>query len=317
MRDKHILIVGAGSIGRRHLRNLQTLGMQQITVCDPDAKSRTETGCRAYADFTEALAAEHLNIVFLCSPTRLHVPQALAAVRANAHVFIEKPLSHTMESIEELQREVEERECICMVGCNMRFHPGPAKVKELMDTGVIGKAKQATVYTGSYLPDWRPQQDYKKSYSADPAQGGAILDCIHEIDLALWFLGPATLTGTQVKPATSIGLAVEGTADLTLRHAGGRTSAVHLSFIEKKYRRFCTIIGTEGSIHWDFGEERVVIRDRSDTETATYPTGGDINRMYMEEISHFLHCCEKHCQPPGNMAEARAALEIALEARNA
>ena len=287
-----IVISGAGSIGSRHATNLKTLGIENVTLCDPSVESAD------YSDLEEAITKENPNVVFICSPSKLHIKQALLAAKQNCHLFIEKPLSHTLDGIDELKKEVAKRNLTCMVGCNMRFHPGPKRVKEELERGDIGDIKTATVYTGSYLPDWRPQQDYKKSYSADLEQGGALLDCIHEIDLALWYFGEATLKEATLKPATTLGIDVEGTADLTLEHASGCTSHVHLSFMEKEYRRFCDIEGIKGKIHWDIAKD-----------------SSDFNQCYIDEITYFLECIEKNQIPMGNLKEAEVALRIALEAK--
>ncbi len=310
MSNTHILISGCGSIGTRHAHNLCALGLN-VTTCDPHAEAD-------YKDFEEALKEEKPAVVFICSPTKLHIPQALAATKAGCHLFIEKPLSHTLDGIEELQKEVNDRELITMVGCNMRFAFGPSAVKKILDAGTIGKIMKSTVYTGSYLPDWRPQNDHKKSYSADPAQGGAILDCIHEIDIALWYAGPARLESVTKESAESIGIDVEGTADLTLQHESGATSDVHLSFIEPEYKRFCDIEGEKGSVRWDFSEKKVDVKDAEGnvTETIKEPEGYDINQMYMDEVEHFLACVEQKSIPEGNLEEARQTLEIALAAKS-
>ncbi|MBU0766658.1 Gfo/Idh/MocA family oxidoreductase [Patescibacteria group bacterium] len=320
--DLVVLVSGAGSIGKRHLKNLNNLGIKQLSVCDPNEanlKSAVEKlDCKSYADLEAALKEQKPDIVFICSPTKFHITQALNAAKANMNLFIEKPLSINKEHIKELTQEVEERGLTCMVGCNMRFHHGPATVKRLLNEGRIGSVKQAYIYTGSYLPDWKPQQDYRQSYSADPEQGGAILDCIHEIDLALWYLGPATLVSTTSKPATDIDLpSVEGTADLVLWHGSGSESNVHLSFTEHEYKRYCIFNGTDGSITWDINKKKVDVQDVKGTLVDSYPEpeGYDINQMYIDEVNHFLSCIADRRSPQCNLMEATQALDIALKAR--
>jgi predicted dehydrogenase len=253
----------------------------------------------------------------ICSPTKFHISQALLAAQTGTHLFIEKPLSYNMDGTEELEQEVAAKKIICMVGCNMRFHHGPAMVKNLMEEGRIGTVKHAEIYTGSFLPNWRPQQDYRKSYSADPLQGGAVLDCIHEIDLALWYLGSAVLEHAVVKPATSIGLAVDGTADITLKHKSGAMSQVHLSFTEPEYKRFCIVTGTNGVIKWDIRDNCVLLFSQKGEVSASYPEprGYEFNWAYQEEISHFFRAIVQKTKPYGSLAEAKNALHIALQSR--
>ncbi len=316
-----VLVCGAGSIGMRHLRNLKTLGVTNIAVSEPNENRRqvaaSEIPCTSFADLSEALKTFKPAVVLVCSPTRDHVTQALLASQAGAHLFIEKPLSQSLEGIDTLQKEIHDRNLVSMVGCNMRFHHGPATVHKLLDEGTIGTPREAVVYTGSFLPKWRPQQDYRKSYSADPVQGGAILDCIHEIDLALWYFGSAKLERADVRLATPIGLTVDGTADLFLEHENGARSKVHLSFMEPEYRRFCAIDGTRGSIDWNINQACVEVRDTEGNVTASYPApeGYDMNQMYLDELQHFLRGIERNENVYNPLSEAAETLALALAAR--
>lgn len=317
-----VLVIGAGSIGARHARNLRALGVKHITICDPDGARRTniarELSCDESSTMDEGLKDDRIGIVFVCSPTKFHVPQAIAAAAQGKHLFIEKPLSHTQEGLADLERITRENGLVCMVGCNMRFHFGPRAVKRLLDQEKIGTPTHATVYTGSYLPDWRPNTDYRRSYSADPAQGGAILDCIHEIDLAQWYLGEAKLMECVRQQADALGIPVEGTADLKLHHTTGATSDVHLSFMEKTYKRFCVIEGDAGTLAWDFHKKTVEVTDSAGhiVETLSEPEGYDINAMYMEETRHFLQCVSFGKKPMGSLEEAIAVLSLTLAARS-
>ncbi len=315
-----ILISGAGSIGQRHMLNLLSLDEQQLAICDPSEdrlqEVRGKHDLQAFQDFTEALIAVMPDIVFICSPSFLHIPQAIEAANAGAHLFIEKPLSHSLDGIDELEKIVEKKNLITMVGCNMRFHPGPKKVKELIKENAIGDIIAARIKTGSYLPRWRPHQDYKKSYSADPEQGGVIRDCIHEIDLALWYLGPATLRDSAIVSAKSIGLEVDGLAELSFQHDSGALSSVHLNFIQQNYKRCCEIIGTKGTIEWDFNEKRVDFYGSDGTQKEKYmePEEWEMNEMYRDEIASFLQSVQTEAVSACPLEEGRAALTLALSA---
>lgn len=305
-----VLVSGAGSIGKRHMKNLELLGVGHIVSYDPKFPS--------VDDFDTALAKVSPHAVFICSPTKEHIPQAIAAAKSNAHLFIEKPLSHTMEHVDELKRLVaDQKNLITMVGCNMRFHPGPKMVKELLEKEVIGKVTHAEIQTYSYLPDWRPNQDYRKSYSADPLQGGAILDCIHEIDLALWYLGPGTLQSASTVPATDIGLTVEGQADLVIDHEQGATSAVHLSFMHKGHKRSCTIAGERGTISWDIAKKTVEHTDTAGNlcESFAEPDAWELNNMYKDEVAYFLKHVQNGEPTFSPLTKGREALAIAIAAR--
>jgi len=319
----HILVLGGGSIGTRHARNLLARNAGEVMIVDLDEKRRAslaqELNAQTGADSDSAIVEWKPDIVFVCSPTALHVPQALKAIEAGAHVFIEKPLSHTIQGVEELRQKAQKKKRIVMVGCNMRFHPGIQEVKRLLAEGAIGTPVSARIVYSGYLPSWRPEQDYKKSYSASAEQGGAVLDCIHEIDLALWELGPAKVTKSQVLPATSIGLKTDGLAEISLRHASGAESSIHVSFVEQNFERSQKIMGNQGSLSWDF-ERRTVERYGKDgtlAETIRQPKGWEPNQMFLEELDHFLNTVEHGTIPMGSLDDASRALEIALTVKNA
>ncbi|MDD5751483.1 MAG: Gfo/Idh/MocA family oxidoreductase [Candidatus Peribacteraceae bacterium] len=316
-----ILVLGGGSIGARHARNLLVLNAGEVTIFEPEEKRRKvleeELKIPAIGNESEAFAAARPDIVFVCSPTALHIPQAIRAVEAGAHVFLEKPLSHTMEKAEELREKAEKGRRIVMVGCNMRFHPGTATVKRLLASGAIGTPIAARILYSGYLPAWRPQQDYRKSYSASPDQGGVVLDCIHEIDLALWYFGPGKVTGACVLPALSIGLETDGLAEMLVKHETGVLSSIHVNFIEQGMRRGCHILGSSGALSWDFTRGSVKQRGSMGKVTAEFkqPETWTPNQMYVDELQHFLDAVEQNKAPFGSLEEATQALKIALAVR--
>jgi predicted dehydrogenase len=313
------LVIGAGSIGARHLRNLQILGVGPLAVVEPDPVRRqtvANEGFSSFRDLREGLAWGP-DFAVIASPTAQHLAQALEAAQSGCHLFIEKPLSHSLHGVAELMALTARCGLITLVGCNMRFHPGPATVHRLLQAQAIGTVLSARVQTGSYLPRWRAGQDYRHSYSADPLHGGAILDCIHEIDLALWYFGPARLLASAVRPATSLGLATDGLAELLLEHDSGCLASVHLNFVQRDYHRTCQIIGTNGTIDWDFGERRVRLHgaDGGLLQVIEEPAGSPVNRMYLDEMEHFVESLRQGRPTMNPLDGGVAALRLALQAR--
>ena len=315
-----IAILGCGSIGRRHLRNLQALGQTDLVAFDPVPAAReqvaAEAGIRVYATTAE-LWRERPEAALITAPSNLHVPLALEAAQNNCHVFIEKPLAHVLDGIDELSVELERRNLLSMVGCNMRFHPGPALIKKLIEDKAVGDILSARIQVSSYLPRWRPQQDYRQSYSASTEWGGAILDCIHEIDLGLWYFGPAALVASAQLPASSLGLRTDGLTEMLLRHKSGVLSSIHLNFVQRDYRRCCQIVGTRGTLYWDFAEHcvRIFGEDGNLKASNPEPVGWDTNQMYVDEMLHFLSAVKSGSQTVNPLSGGVAALKVALEAR--
>src|ERR1700746_2344216 len=134
-------------------------------------------------------------------------------------VFVEKPLCHTPTLLQKISDSVERRRVVSLVGCNMRFHPGPAQVKELLDQNRIGRILFARLQAGSYLPAWRPAQDYRTNYAAkEETGGGCILDCIHEIDLTRWYLGEVREVVCMADHMSSLEIKTEDVAAIVCRH---------------------------------------------------------------------------------------------------
>lgn len=316
-----IAILGCGSIGIRHVRNLLSLGYPDLVIYDPSPQAREQVartyGVRCVAS-RGALWQFNPEVALITAPPHWHIELALEAAQHNCHLFIEKPLAHTTDGVATLQAEVDQRKLCTMVGCNMRFHPGPATVKRLVEEGRIGRVIAARIQSGSYLPSWRPWQDYRQSYSASPVWGGAILDCIHEIDLALWYFGDARVIGSAHLQANSIGLETDGLAEILLAHTNGVLSSVHVNFIQRDYRRTCQVIGSEGTLSWDFslGYISRYGSDGSVAETIPQPEGWEVNQMYRDELVHFFAAIQDRTTTMNPLAGGLRALEIALLVRN-
>ncbi len=315
-----IAVIGCGSIGSRHLRNLAYVGERDVLAYDSDIAAAEHAakpyGYRAAGNLSDIWAFQP-EAVLVCSPTDSHVRIAMEAARRSSHLFIEKPLSHALDHLADLRREVRGRRLISMVGCNMRFHFGPATIHKWLSDGKLGEVVSARFHTGSYLPSWRPNQDYRKSYSAGPA-GGAILDCIHELDLALWMVGPARMTGASVRKATAIGLDVDGSAEILLDHDNGAVGSVHLDFVQRNYSRHIEIVGSQGAAQWDFTRRTATLYGPTGTvsETVSEPTGSTPDDMYVAEIREFLNAVKERRQAPNPIEEATRTLRIALAAKN-
>lgn len=276
-----------------------------------------EFGIKTFSSLDEALAQKP-DIALICTPTSLHIPAAMAAARMNCHLFIEKPLSHTLEGIDELIQIVAQKKLISLVGCNMRFHPGLMKIKTLLEEGAIGRVVAARIEVGQYLPDWHPSENYRQSYSArSDLGGGVILDAIHEIDYIRWMLGEVESIACFTGRSSQLEIETEDTAAIIMRFINGVIGEVHLDYIQRVYSRTSHIIGDEGTIRWDYntGEVHFYSAKIKEWQTFKNPHDWTPNQMYLDEISHFLGCVKKEEQPTLNVFQGAQVLKIALAAK--
>src|SRR5579863_9786169 len=315
------LVVGGGSIGSRHLRNLKQLGVEELGLVEPEVSRRgavsAELSVSAFAELREGLEWTP-NFVVVATPTHLHAAQTFEIMRAGFAVFVEKPLSHSAEHVSEIADLVERKKLTSLVGCNMRFHPGPAKVKQLLEEGRLGKILFARIHAGSYLPEWRPKSDYRANYAARvETGGGCLLDYIHEIDLAWWYLGDVQSVFCSAAHLSSLEIETEDVAILICRHAGGAMSEIHLDYVQRTYERGCQIVGELGSIFWDFNARTVRWYNAANKEWSVYSQSAawEINQMYVDEMKHFLECLAEHRATTLPIPEAVNVMRVVFAAK--
>jgi glutamate-1-semialdehyde 2,1-aminomutase/spore coat polysaccharide biosynthesis protein SpsF len=314
------LVVGCGSIGRRHARNLAALGVQNLGFCDTSADAleqcRKEVAGQPFSDYRDALNTFKPDMVFICTPPVCHVEEALLALRSQAHVFIEKPLSHESSGIEDLIAEARRRDRNVQIGYNLRFQPGLQIVKGLIDSGKIGRVLWLSAESGQYLPDWRPWQNYKESYSArNDLGGGIILDGSHEIDYICWLLGRPTEVSCRAERLSELEVDVEDSAWLYLTFPERRRAELHLDFVQRGYARTCKVVGETGTVLWDFTTQEVRWFSAEDKAWKSVPYKFEVNDMYVAEISHFLKSLGSGTGPVVDLEQGRDVIRIVEAAK--
>ncbi len=315
------LVIGCGSIGKRHIGNLIACQAGEVTAFDVRDDRRAEVksrfGIPVLGKLDEAWEAG-ADVALITVPTRLHVPVALEAAEHGCHLFVEKPLADGLEGVDRLLSAVREQNLITLVGCNLRFHPGLMRVKRLLDKGAIGRVVAARVEVGQYLPDWHPQEDYRQGYSARrDLGGGVILDAIHEIDYIRWLMGEVATVACFSGKLSRLEIDTEDTAAILLRFANGAIGEVHMDYVQRAYSRTCHLIGEEGTIFWDYCAGRVSCYSTASRQWQTFPEGdvNDPNQMYVEEMRHFLRCLAREQEPAVDVFEGARVLQVALAAK--
>ena len=315
-----ILVVGCGSIGERHIRNLKMLSVDKIIACDtsPERLALMKEKYDIHETYTELQKAmdQGIDAVLVCTPPSTHIPIALKAVDYNAHVFIEKPMSNSLDGVDELIKKASKNRLIICVGYNFRFHQGLKLAKEIVDRGEIGKILFARAEFGQYLPDWRPWQDYKQSYTAKKDLGGGIiLDGSHEIDYMRWLLGDIEQIFCFAGKISSLEVETEDVAEILLKFKSGAIGEIHLDFVRPGYSRTCELIGEEGVIIWDYSEKSVKTYSSKSKKWDIFNIDADTNDMYIEETKNFINSVYGNEKPLINGKEGKKTLQLALAAK--
>lgn len=316
------LIAGVGSIGRRHLRNLRELGVDDFVlhrrrVCERDGDDAELDGLAIESDLRAALKHQP-DFAIISNPTALHLDTAHECARAGCHLFIEKPVSHTFEGCEEIAARVRSLRLAAMVGFQFRFHPGLREVKRLIEAKAIGDVVSAQAHWGEYLPAWHPWEDYRESYSARAELGGGVtLTLCHPFDYLRWLLGDVCEVYATASRRGGLGIGVEDTTDAQLVFESGATAHVHLDYVQRPPGHWLQIIGQRGTIQWNNGDGAVRLfnDEMNDWEEFAAPEGFERNTMFIDEMRHFLDCMREGTEPLCTLRDGVAALRIALAAK--
>ncbi|HEX9028110.1 MAG TPA: Gfo/Idh/MocA family oxidoreductase [Anaerolineales bacterium] len=313
-----ILVAGLGSIGRRHLRNLLALGERDLLLYRTHQSTLPEAelaGIPVETDLQAALA-HHPQAVIVSNPTALHLDVAIPAAQAGCHLFLEKPISHSLARLEVLEAAVQHGGGQVYTGFQFRFHPGLQQVKRLLEEGVIGRPLSAHAHWGEYLPGWHPWEDYRQGYSARAdLGGGVILTLSHPLDYLRWLLGEVQALWAFAAHLSDLELAVEDTAEIGLRF-GGALASLHLDYNQRPPAHRLEIVGSQGTIRWDNAGSGVQAYPVASGEWETYPEpqGFERNDLFLAQMRHFLAVCRGETAPLCSLQDGRRALELALAA---
>jgi len=320
------LFIGSGSIGERHIRNLKSILKQvDIFVVEKNTE-RLKMIVEKYNvipvfDLSKIIKEKKFDGAFVCTPPSSHIKIATLLVKYKIPLFIEKPLSNSQVGLNELIEITKNNKVPVLVGYNLHFHPGLILLKKILAEKKIGRILSIRIEAGQYLPDWRPWQDYRTSYTARKELGGGIiLDGSHEINYLLWLLNDRILKEVFCFSGIISDLKVntEDTAEILLKFDKESLVNIHLDFIQRVYSRTCKIIGSEGTICWDYSAKEVKVYLARKKEWKTFKFKNqkfEANDLYINELKHFLKVIKNKAKPLISLQEAAETLRVALLAK--
>ncbi len=286
-----IVLIGFGSIGKRHLANLLALGYTDVSIVSRSGKVADEfTHLDIYSTLQQALAARHFDAAIVCTPTAQHIETVLPLLQNKvASIYLEKPISHTYETINEIVHWVQQNNTHFIVGYDLHFDPGLQKVKTLLTENAIGKPVSVNAQVGQYLPDWRPHEDYRKGMSAKKETGGGVLlDLVHEFDYLQWLVGDATAIASFNHNSASLEIETEDVAEVLLKFTNGVIGTIHLDYLQPTLVRNCLFTGSKGSIKWDLAKAQVVFTNHSKQEEVFDYQSFERNERFRQIMKAFL-----------------------------
>jgi len=302
-------VIGAGAITQvAHLPVLRKLkGIEVVAICDTDMPKARALADRfkvpdAFSDIEELLEYEELDAIAICTPNHLHEPHVMAALSANLHVFVERPLALNAAEVQQVLRAAEKKKRVLMVALNHRYRADVQIVRSFVQSGELGKVQSVRGSWHVFRPSrsqlgWRTRRD--------EAGGGAMLDLGYAIlDLGLWLAdGPKPLrvsasldisSDGSVEPSGSAFVVCENDfsvfLDVTWRHIG-------------EGERFG--VGVRGSRGTAGINPLHVWKELHGVPTDVAPTGSigrenPFTASYRAEWAHFLACIRGQATAPDN-----------------
>jgi predicted dehydrogenase len=317
-----ILVLGAGSIGRRHIANLRQIGMTDLVIADPSQvaldKARAIAG---EASFTEdpgsAFNRGSFGAVFICSPPQLHLSQLDAALDHGAHVFVEKPFSLKSDGAEAVLRKADASQLKVMTAFNMRYLDLIRTMKKWLDEGRIGRVLGCRIGLSSFMPNWHPDEDYRQGFMAFwHSGGGALFDYSHGIDLAQWFAGEIESVAC-LQRTTLLEMETDDVSAVTCVTRGGAVCSFYFDFVDRMPRKSLELIGSEGTMIWEYDKsERLSLFKSAAGEQTRIVTKENYAQCYVEEIKDFFDCVKSGralLSDGWNGLSTQAVLDMAIE----
>lgn len=306
-----VIMIGLGSIGKRHA-NIIINKYPDIHIYGYRNKNSEETeDIKNIYNIEEAFSYKP-DIAFITNPTSLHVDMALLAAKNGCHLFVEKPLSNNLYNIEKLINIVKKKGLITLMGCNMRFNPILLEIKKHVDEKLFGNVLSFNITCGSYLPEWRPWQDYTKSYSAlNKLGGGVVLDLIHEIDYAKWIFGNFTEIDSSIGRISNLNIETEDYADIILKTNKNVIGTVHLDYYRKVAKREVEIVFENGILIGDLINNKLSFITKEQEKILKFSF--DRNYMYEEQIKYFMQSVKEQKNTFNDIEEGYDVLKLALK----
>ncbi len=322
--QRSILVLGAGSIGKRHLRNLLGLGFapERLSVVDPREDRRREVGelgipaTNVFPAGDVALERRSYDGAIVATPTALHYQDALALALAGIHLMIEKPLGVDLDGFAEVRAEVDRRGLFAFVAYCYRFHAAAQKMRALIADGLIGEPYYARGEMCSYLPAWHPYEDYREFYMAKRALGGGtLLDQSHLFDLTRMFLGEIEgLYGVSTR-RSHLEIETDDFGEVVVRLAQGSHASLHMDLFSQPRREYYHVMGARGTLQWDIYPNTVTHLVQEGVREV-FDCGKDKNAMYVEELRYFLRGLDAGGPIEGpSLMDGKAAMDVIVAVR--
>jgi predicted dehydrogenase len=315
---KHILIVGVGSIGLRHLRCFDSTGRAKLSFCEVNQTLRTQVAHdynveRHYPDLESALAVPY-DAAVICTPANLHIPMAIRLAKAGIHLLLEKPLSTNLDGIDKLHEILKQQNLKSAVAYVMRNNPILRSMRDAIASGRFGRPVEIVSTSGQHFPTYRPA--YRDIYYKNRATGGgAIQDALtHVLNASEWIVGPINRIAVDASHQILEGVDVEDTVHVMTRH-GGVLGSYSLNQYQAPSEMTITVICDGGTARFEGHNSRwrwMLKPGDAWTDEQFEPFERDV--FFVKQANAFLDLLDDRVKPLCTLEEGLQTLRVNLAA---
>ena len=291
-----VLVIGLGSMGKRRIRNLHALGIKEVGGVDLRADRRDEAkaryNVRTHASVAEGLAGDY-EAAIVSLPPDLHVEVALACIRSGKPTFVEAGVM--LEGMGDLVAAVEASGLVGMPSCTMRYFPGPRMIRQIVDSGELGKPLFWRYHSGQCLLDWHPWESISDYYVSKRATGGCREIVPFELTWLTHVFGDVTAVRGRKARVGALDADIDDVYTAEIHHEGGTTGQLTVDVLSRPAVRDFYLVGQSGNIRWDGIANTLQTSDKEgqwvDVALETgHPEEGYMNpeEPYQAEIRDFL-----------------------------
>jgi len=297
-----VAVIGCGSMGTKHIKHLLELG-HDVSICDINIHRLNEVAKKFKIDkkcqnFRDLLDLGSLDAVVVATDTALHAKISCYFAQKSISYYSEIPISDSLADLKSLTTTTIENNVVSMVGMVWRFHPAIQKIKQLVQDGIIGKVNTISSYGGEYLPDWHPNESYKREYSALTSKGGGVIVTnISGLDYLRFICGDVESAFAVYDSISHIDIEAEDFFMGILQFKNGVFAQIYSDFFQRSVEHRLDIVGDKGKIRWDHNHKVVRLCSFADAPTGKweeYPYElNNFHTLYKEEMKHFLFCVQE------------------------
>ena len=315
-----ILICGFGSIGRRHFDIIRSNWPHvEVGILSHHALSTFNNNsdtCQVFSSLEQSIAWMPTAAI-ISSPASLHLKQAIALSEARIPFLLEKPVGTGLESPADWMKFVRlSKNLPILVGYVLRHDPCFSYIDKGLKEGRFGDVVECDFYCGSWLPEWRPDRDYRQCVSAKLSEGGgALLELSHELDLALYLLGPIGVHSAILSNSGLLDIDVEDQVQILATSANQIISTIRLNFCTNPPKRNVTLRSTKGEVFWNLIENSVSFVDNNSVLIDTYCSSVSASDRYYFQLLHFFECVSGDQFPACSLHDGLQVLEFVKEVR--